>query len=42
MIMPGSNTYFLKVSSHVSLKVANGNSFWDIETVKIKIFMLFF
>ena len=27
MLMPGSNTYFLKVSGHVSLKVATKDSF---------------
>ena len=40
--MPGLNTYFLEISSHVSLKIANNDSFGDIETVKIKIFRLFF
>ena len=29
MIMPDSNTYFLEVSAHVSLRVATKNSFRD-------------
>ena len=34
MIMQGSDTYFLEVSSYVSLEVATDNSFRDKETVK--------
>ena len=33
--MPGSDTYFLEVSTHVSLIVATDDSFRDKETVKI-------
>ena len=39
--MPGSDTYFLEVSAHVSLKVATKDSFRDNETIKIYIFRLF-
>ena len=34
MIMPGSDTYLLEVSAHVSLKVATDDSFRDKETMK--------
>ena len=33
--MAGSETYFLEVSAHVSLKVATNNSFIDKKTMKI-------
>ena len=33
--MAGSETYFLEVSAHVSLKVATNNSFRDKKTMKI-------
>ena len=35
MVMPGLDTYFLKMSAHVSLKVATDNSFRDKKTMKI-------
>ena len=33
--MAGSDTYFLEVSEHFSLKVSTNNSFRDKETMKI-------
>ena len=38
MLMPGSETYFLGVSAHVSLKVAIKGSFWDKRIRKLKTF----
>ena len=35
--MPGLDTCFLKVSTHVSLKVATNDYFRDKETIKISI-----
>ena len=35
MIMPGSDTYFLEVCAHVSLKVATDNSFRGKKSNKI-------
>ena len=35
MIMPDSDTDFLEVGAHVSLKVATDNSFRDKETMEI-------
>ena len=35
MIMPDSDTYFLEVGAHVSLKVATDNSFRDKEIMEI-------
>ena len=29
MLMPGSETYFLELSAHVSMKAAAKSSFWD-------------
>ena len=34
MIMPGSDTYFLEVCAHLSLKIATDDSFRDKETMK--------
>ena len=36
--MPASDTYFLEVSAHVSLKVATNDYFRDKESMKIKLF----
>ena len=33
--MAGSETYFLEVSAHVSLKVATNNSFRDKKAIEI-------
>ena len=33
--MPGSNTHFQEVSAHVSLTLANNNSFRDKKTMEI-------
>ena len=33
--MPGSDTYFLEVNAHVSLRVATDDSFRDKESMKI-------
>ena len=35
MIMPGSDTYFLEVNAHVSLREATDDSFRDKESMKI-------
>ena len=35
MLMPASDTYFLEVSVHVSLKVATNDYFRDKESMKI-------
>ena len=35
MVMPGSDSYFLEVSAHLSLKVTTDNSFRDKQTMKI-------
>ena len=35
MLMPSSDTYFLEVSAHVSLKKATKDYFRDQETMKI-------
>ena len=32
--MPGSDTYFLEVCAHLSLKIATDHSFRDKETMK--------
>ena len=32
--MPGSDTYFLEVCAHLSLKIATDDSFRDKETMK--------
>ena len=39
--MPGSATYFLEVSAHVSLEVATDDSFRDKETMKIDFKVVF-
>ena len=41
IIMPGSATYFLEVSAHVSLEVATDDSFRDKETMKIDFKVVF-
>ena len=35
LLMAGSDTYFLEVSAHVSLKLATNNFFGDKETLKV-------
>ena len=40
--MPGGDTYFLEVDTHVSLKEATKDHFRDKETMTTQIFGLFF